>query len=162
MNSEACDEDSRSYRRMGQNASPIRHSDRDIRTPPSNRNSAISNDSLTIWEDASEDDIVISPTNRQKNLPFKVLERIDSEGTVEENSNAIMESQKPLTIRQVPPSSSIMTFEDRDRNNNSDSSDGVAPKRNTALQTPNSKARGYASAAATPSSLYDRDGFLKE
>lgn len=162
MNSEACDEDSRSYRRMGQNASPIRHSDRDIRTPPSNRNSAMSNDSLTIWEDASEDDIVISPTIRQKNLPFKVLERIDSEGTVEENSNAIMESQKPLTIRQVPPSSSIMTFEDRHRNNNSDSSDEVAPKRNTALQTPNSKARGYASAAATPGSLYDRDGFLKE
>ncbi|KAF3406531.1 hypothetical protein DPV78_001542 [Talaromyces pinophilus] len=161
MNSEACDEDSISYRRMGRNDSLIRHSDRDM-TPPSNRTSVMSNDSLTIWEDASEDDIVISPTVRQKNLPFKVLERIDSEGTVEDNLNAIMENQKPLTIRQVPPSSSIITFEAVDRNNNSDSSEEVAPKRNTAMQTPNSKARGYANAAATPGSLYDREGFLKE
>ncbi|RAO68787.1 uncharacterized protein BHQ10_004799 [Talaromyces amestolkiae] len=162
MNSEACDEDSRSYRRMGRNTSFIQHSDRSIRTPPSKRNSAISNDSLTIWEDASEDDIVISPAVRQKNLPFKILERIDSEGTVEENLNAIVENQKLLTIRQVPPSSSIITSEVGDRNNNSDSPDEVAPKRSTAMQTPNSKVRGYASVAATPGSLYDRDGFLKE
>lgn len=162
MNSEACDEDSRSYRGMGRNASFIRHSDSNIRTPPSNRSSVMSNDSLTIWEDASEDDIVISPTVRQKVLPFKVLERIDSEGTVEENLNAIMENQKPLAIRQVPPSSSIITFEDRDRNNNSDSSDEVTPKRSAAMQTPNRKVKGYASAAATPGSLYDRDGFLNE
>jgi hypothetical protein len=123
----------------------------------------MSNDSLTIWEDASEDDIVIiSPTVRQKVLPFKVLERIDSEGTVEENLNAIMENQKPLIIRQIQPSSSIITFEDRDRNSNSDSSDEVPPKRSAAMQTPNRKVKGFASAAATPGSLYDRDGFLKE
>lgn len=162
MNSEACDEDSRSYRRMGRNTSFIQHSDRSIRTPPSKRNSAISNDSLTIWEDASEDDIVISTAVRQKNLPFKILERIDSEGTVEENLNAIVENQKLLTIRQVPPSSSIIALEADDRNNHSDSSDEVAPKRSTAIQTPNNKVKGYASAAATPGSLYDRDGFLKE
>ncbi|QGA16333.1 hypothetical protein EYB26_004000 [Talaromyces marneffei] len=164
MNSEACDEDSRSYRRMGRNTSLIRHKDGNIRTPPSNHNSAIINDSLTIWEDVGEDDIVISPTVRQKKLPFKVLERIDSQGTVEENLNAIMENQKLLAIRQLPPSSSIATFEYRGRNNNnnSDSSDEVAPKRSTIMQTPNSKIRGYASAAATPGSLYDGDGFLKE
>lgn len=163
MNSEASDEDSRSYRHIGRNSSLIRLSDRNTRTPPSNRNSVISNDSLTIWEDAYEDDITISPTVRQKNLPFKVLERIDSEGTVEDNSNIMMENQKLLTIRQVPPSSSVITFEAGDRNNHDDdSSDEVAHKRNTPMQTPNNKVKGYASAAATPGSLYDRDGFLKE
>lgn len=161
MNSEACDEDSRSYRRMGRNASITRHCDRNVRMPPSNRNSVLSNDSLTIWED----DSVTSPIVRQKNPPpFKILERIDSEGTVEENLNSIMESQMTLTIRQVPPSSS-MTFEDRGRSDNRDNSDDVAPKHSnniTAMQTPNRKVQGYASAAATPGSLYDRDGFLKE
>ncbi|EED17588.1 conserved hypothetical protein [Talaromyces stipitatus ATCC 10500] len=166
MNSEACDEDSRSYRRMGRNASITRHSDRNIRKPPSNRNSVLSNDSLIIWEDASEDGSVTSPIFRQKNPPpFKLLERIDSENTVEENMNVIIENQKLSTIRQVPPSSSIMAFEDRDQDNNSDSSDEVARKRRiniTAMQTPSRKVQGYASAAATPGSLYDRDGFLKE
>lgn len=167
MNSEACDDDSKSYRLMGRNASDTRHSDKNTRTPPSRRDSVLSNGGLTIWEDASEDDTVMSPTARNKSFPFRTLERIDSEGTAEDILSSTMDNPKQLTIRQVPPSSSVVTFEDRDQNTNSDSDKSEELgrkiiKNNTAMRTPTSKARGYASATATPGSLYDRDGFLKE
>lgn len=165
MNSEACDEDSRQYRHMGRNASISRHNDKDIVTPPSHRNSMLSNGSLTIWEDASEDDMTGSPLVRQKKLPFTTLERIDSGGTAEENLSSNVDRQPQLTIRQVPPSSSMVTIEDHDYDTNRDSANDPVYKMSnnmTAIRTPSRAARSYAAAVPTPGSLYDRDGFLKE
>ncbi|KAH8701792.1 hypothetical protein BGW36DRAFT_290093 [Talaromyces proteolyticus] len=169
MNSDAWDDESKQYRRMGRNTSINKPRGNKFTTPPSsNRNSLLSNDSLTIWEDASEDDKFTPPPERRKKHPFKTLERIDSEGTTEEylNPTTSSDSSRQSTIRQVPPSSSIITFGDHDREAkaNSDSSDEHVhkpAKRVAVMATPN-KNQGYGSVAVTPGSLYDGDGFLKE
>jgi hypothetical protein len=127
----------------------------------------MSNDSLTIWEDASEDDASTPPPARRKNNSFKILERIDSEGATEENmSNA--DAQRQQTIRQVPLSSSIVTFGDNERHVKTSSDNGTdelvnkPAKRASVVSTPNAKAHGYGITLLTPGSLYDGDGFLKE
>ncbi|QKX63517.1 uncharacterized protein TRUGW13939_10688 [Talaromyces rugulosus] len=168
MNSEAWDDESKQYRRMGRNASLTKPRINKFSTPPqSNRSSIMSNDSLTIWEDASEDDASTPPPARRKNHRFKILERIDSEGATEENmSNA--SAQRQQTIRQVPLSSSIVTFGDNERHVKASSDNGTdeivnkPAKRASVVSTPNAKAHGYGIMSLTPGSLYDGDGFLKE
>lgn len=168
MNSEAWDDESKQYRRMGRNASLKKPRINKFSTPPqSNRNSIMSNDSLTIWEDSSEDDASIPPPVRRKNHPFKILERIDSEGTAEESmSNA--DAQRQQTIRQVPLSSSIVTFGDNEHrvktnsDNNTDELVHKSAERASVISTPKTKAHGYGIMSLTPGSLYDGDGFLKE
>ncbi|CRG87665.1 Mediator of DNA damage checkpoint protein 1 [Talaromyces islandicus] len=168
MNSEAWDDESKQYRRMGRNASLTNPRVNKFSTSPqSNRNSWMSNDSLTIWEDASEDDISTPPPVRQKSHPFKLLERIDSEGTAEESMSNV-DSQRQQTIRQVPPSSSIVTFGDNEhrvKTNGHNGDDELVHKpaeRASVVSTPNTKATRYGIMSLTPGSLYDGDGFLKE
>lgn len=168
MNSDAWDEDSKQYRRMGRNASVTKQKPNRFSTPPqSNRNSMMSNDSLTIWEDASEDDASTPPPVRRKSHPFKVLERIDSDGTAEENTGNA-DTHRQQTIRQVPLSSSIVTFGDNERRVITNSDNGVnelvhkTAERASVVSTPKGKTQGYANNTLTPGSLYDRDGFLKE
>jgi hypothetical protein len=174
MNSDAWDDDSRQYRRMGRSSSLATFKEQNYTTPPaSNRNSVVSNGSVTIWEDATEDNTSTPPPARRRKA-FTVLERIDSEG-IEENMhvpgiNHTDTVNRQSIIRAVPPSSSIGGMPDQDRNGSTDSIEEVVQrysKNVSATATPNNKSAGLGlfgggSTAPTPGSLYDRDGFLKE
>jgi hypothetical protein len=159
--------------------------EQDYATPPANnRNSAVSNGSVTIWEDAASGTTPPPPARRRK-PSFPVLERIDSEG-IEENMHASDNNHdnhhhhndnvnRHSTIRAVPPSSSVATMADQGRSGSEDSIDEVVqrytkngssvttpPKNKTALFWGSGGGGGGGSTAPTPGSLYDRDGFLKE
>ncbi|KAL1970933.1 hypothetical protein VTN77DRAFT_2767 [Rasamsonia byssochlamydoides] len=149
MNSDAWDEDSAQYRRMGGSPSSMSLKDNNNNNNKSNRNSGLSTGSVTIWEDASEDD---PPPRRPKTS--SVLERIDSEGAVEKK-NAVTDSSSNSSC---------------DNNSGNDSNDdpihqNESRKRAPVTATPNNKTIGLGFefvCAGTPASLYDQDGFLKE
>jgi len=163
MNSDAWDDESKEYRRMGGSPSLASLKDNKITTPPvSNRNSTrLSSASVTIWEDASEDDAPRQPPRRSK--IFSVLERIDSEGVdgnINNTDNSRGDGNGVGSSNSDRHSGVSNDYDHHNHNNNKLRSTPVHA-------TPNDKTMGLfgfgsASAAATPASLYDRDGFLKE
>lgn len=180
MNSEAWDEDSRAYRRMGgggggggggspstsTSPSPIPLSR--SRSSRSNRSSlaGLSNaSSVTIWEDACEDEAEAEaasasttpslPPQQHQRQPsssrrkrFSIMERIDSEGNDEDDNNSSNNNSSSNT-------------NDKNKSSNPTTPHNTKPKGLGLAGT--GTGDGPPSTAPTPAgSLYDRDGFLKE
>lgn len=141
MNSEAWDEDSQPYQRMGLSSSNSTLEDVEITAALPTRRHTSGGGRVPIWEDDRDDD---RETNSQRHKkPFAVLERIDSEGDVESSlgnrkgpSNGGRTAERNASIEDSNQASSLVS----------------TPK--------NADRRGVG--VRTPGSLYDQDGFLKE
>jgi hypothetical protein len=159
MNSDAWDDESKEYRRMGSPSSM---------SLKSNRNSArLSTGSVTIWEDGEDDPAPKRAPRRSK--IFSVLERIDSEGVVENVNNSTSYSGGGNSDSNGMGGSA--SGNDSSDSSESNSNEGNKSKSAPVLATPNNKTKGMglgfglsggATCSGTPASLYDRDGFLKE
>lgn len=183
MNSDAWDDDSRAYRCMGGCCSPSPSPSslslslslqQGRRMSASNRSSLAG--SITIWEDAGEEEDAASASTLMPRRRVSVMERIDSDGAAEDAASSSNSSKNNPSSGDNNDSTSDSTTTKNNVNNNSNSSNNNDTNKNnqSILTTPHNKPKGlglgYAGAdggggpscATTPASLYDRDGFLKE
>lgn len=135
MNSETGSQSMQQYRRMGATGSESPTMQTMTTLATSKSPSVRSGAAISIWEDAS---VPASPKSR-----FNSVEPSGS-------SNAFNQKSVDSTTDDADDSKSNMT------------SEGTNKTTRQSVMTPKGKAIGLGIGCATPASLYDRDGFLKE